>query len=475
MRFDLARAALLCAVLAVPAVAADRPAGAVSFAIHVQSHYSADGQMSVEDIARTARDNGIDAVIFNDHALERWEYGIAPLRGLLKKTIERSSVLAAGPEAYLDAIAAAGRKYPGVILIPGVESAPFYHWEGSPFDNNLLLNDWHKHLLIAGLPGPDDYRRLPLAGNDNAGRFDGRLLWPLALLPAGFLAARKSRLAAALLLAAGVIFTANNYPFRTLGFDQYHGDRGELPYQGLINYVNRTAPDTGIVFWAHPEAPNFTAPTAAGPVKVRTVPYPESLLRTDRYTGFGYFQEGDRKAGAPGGIWDDVLLRYIRGDRRSPAWAIAELDYRSEGYNGAYMRMFKNVILMQPEEPRTAAAILGAIRRGRFYALAQPSDTAEIRLADLRLTAGGAVAGIGGHLRGNGIPRLSVSLDSSDGKPHAVTVTVIANGGIRNALRARTPATLSLDLPELTRPSYCRIEIDADTRTRIVTNPVFIE
>ena len=30
-------------------------------------------------------------------------------------------------------------KFPDMILIPGVESAPFYYWEGSPLKSNFIM------------------------------------------------------------------------------------------------------------------------------------------------------------------------------------------------------------------------------------------------------------------------------------------------------------------------------------------------
>jgi hypothetical protein len=112
------------------------------------------------------RKNGIRGIIFTDHDLSKWEYGLPPLRNLLRKTIEKDSVLKTGPEAYLSRIRELNRKYPGMVAIPGVESTPFYFWSGSPFRNNLTLHNANKHMVIAGLFDAEQYRHLPITGNE---------------------------------------------------------------------------------------------------------------------------------------------------------------------------------------------------------------------------------------------------------------------------------------------------------------------
>ena len=69
-------------------------------AIHITSTISESGD-SLREIAETARGNGISAVIFTDRDLMRWEYGVWPLRNVIKKTVENNSVSRYGADRYL--------------------------------------------------------------------------------------------------------------------------------------------------------------------------------------------------------------------------------------------------------------------------------------------------------------------------------------------------------------------------------------
>ena len=52
-----------------------------------------------------------------------------------------------------------------MIIIPGIESAPYYYWQGSIFNDDLVIKDWHKHMLVIGLSNPADLEYLPVMGN----------------------------------------------------------------------------------------------------------------------------------------------------------------------------------------------------------------------------------------------------------------------------------------------------------------------
>lgn len=150
---------------------------------------------------------------------------------------------------------------PDMTIIASVEAVPFYYWEGSYFDNNLRLMNFHKHLLVIGLEAPEDLEGIPSIGYNNPMVFDMRCflnIWPVFLIPAGLWLAlyRKKELvklrmlsftkekrpymiSGVVILLAGVVFTINNMPFCATLYDQYHGDRGSSPYQNLIDYVEK--------------------------------------------------------------------------------------------------------------------------------------------------------------------------------------------------------------------------------------------
>jgi hypothetical protein len=325
------------------------------------------------------------------------------------------------------------------------------------------------------LYGADVLRSLPLVGNERyAGKIDITLFWPVLLLLCGILFLNRSRKLGLLCAVAGIIFLFGNFPFKRLAYDQYHGDAGDLPYQSVIDYVNQTAPDTGMVFWAHPEAPNFDKKDKIGPVYLQTPEYPESLLRTDGYTGFGYFQEGERTVGRPGGVWDQILTDYVNHKRRSPVWAVAELDFRKEGYLGTFLDSFENIMLLAGDDPVNETTLIRTMKTGKFYALKNMHGSYGLVLDDLGISDGTNRVTMGETLVSRCSLCLSFSLSASDGKEHMVNSTIISNGTILERVQAVTPSVIQLPLPTPIAGAYYRIEIESDNHSKIVTNPVFI-
>ena len=98
--------------------------------VHVHSTAST-GELTVEALAERAEQLGLDALILTDNFSLRYEYGLWPLPGLLKQQVSFPSVLEYGIERYLDEIAAAQSRHPKLIILPGVEVAPYYYWTGS--------------------------------------------------------------------------------------------------------------------------------------------------------------------------------------------------------------------------------------------------------------------------------------------------------------------------------------------------------
>ena len=288
--------------------------------IHVHSFYSDNGKMSIEQIAETANSKKIKAVIFADHDIMKYDYGIWPLYKIIHKQVVFDSVLRIGPGKYLSEISRVQQKFPDLLLIPGVESSPYYYWSGSALKKNLVLHDWHKHLLLAGLDKPGQYSNLPVLGNENnSGPFDFGIIFLMVLMlcaGAGLFYYKKSF--GIIFMGITLVVLIEYFPYKSLPYNQYNGNQGEKPYQTVINYVNKTAPGTGMVFWAHPESPNYDKVFNTGIVSIQTRKYAESLLYTDGYTGFAYFQEGNKSVGRQGGIWDKVLNEYCNGARKSP-------------------------------------------------------------------------------------------------------------------------------------------------------------
>ncbi|MDO8546282.1 MAG: hypothetical protein Q7R68_02885, partial [Nitrospirales bacterium] len=228
-------------------------------AFHVHSKVSESGE-TFDQLAVEAKASGIDAIIFSDNFLLHYEYGLFPLRGVIRRTVDLPSLLTIGVDRYLAEMREAGLRHPDVMLIPGVEVVPHYYWTGSIFSKDLTMHDAQKNVLVLGLPRADDYDRMPAAGNHASYEYGWNtvvLLWPILLVPPAiwlinrrverrlgtgwtFMVVRERRpLPGVALLALVVLLLINNYPFGTPLYDTYSDENGLRPHQGLIDYVQK--------------------------------------------------------------------------------------------------------------------------------------------------------------------------------------------------------------------------------------------
>jgi hypothetical protein len=295
--------------------------------IHVHTTFSS-GKYSIEQLVSKAKDKKLEVLVLTDHDLVVMEYGLPPLRNIIKKRKERKSVLQKGPEIYLTEIERQNNLQKDVIIIPGVQSSPFYYWTGSPFKKDLSAHDYRKELLLIGMQNPLDYRKLPILHNGYSKRYFSRLLprsviFLISFFMGLYLIFQKKMLKVlgVLIGIASLFLLINHHPFKSSRFDSYHGDQGIEPYQEVIDYV---AQRQGLTFWAHPESNYSAAGVRLGPVKLITQHYPNDLISTKNYTGFSAIYGDTATAANPGKEWDRVLNAYCKGLQRSRAWAIGQ-------------------------------------------------------------------------------------------------------------------------------------------------------
>ena len=437
----------------------------VSCVLHLHSStFSGEkGSKSLEEIVQEARSKGIEVVIPTDKDMMSWSYGIWPLRDVLRVRYVFTSVLSKGPQKYLDEINRLEKKYPEVTVVPGVESAPFYYWKGSPFTGNLEMRGWHKHMMVLGMDNAGDYINLPVVSNRNAGSFDILLLWPVLLLAAVFVIRMKQALKITLIIAA-LVFLINNYPFKYFEFNAYSGDQGEKPYQKLIDYANSKG---GLTFWAHPEAVNSETPRKIVGITVSTNRYEKSILDTKGYTGFAIFAEGWRRTGGIGGYWDQALMQYCNGSRERPVWAVGELDY---GENSVRMEQEQNMLWLKD---RSRSSVINALRNGNFYVSQQ--DKWGLRLNEFYLSSGGGTAMSGQEITRGGPAYIHMSLSATDHCAHPVKVSVIRNGAVDKVYEAVTPVEMIYkDAAAPAGKVYYRIYAESGFQA-IAGNPVFLK
>lgn len=383
---------------------------------------------------------------------------------------------------------------------PRVESAPFYYWQGSPVEsaalrqeksarpqleelrqrlrkrrNNLVMYNWHRHILALGLEKYSDYRDSPIIGNVPGLRqkLDPTAMWPLALLIAGiwlWFSKKKinnaQKIVAGLAIVTGCVFFCNNWPFFKLNFDQYH-DSGNRPYQNYIDYVNDRG---GLTFWAHPEA---EANLNMAGVGFLTTEYSSVLAQTRDYAGFCVFPSGYQQVGRPKGLWDELLLEYCQGIRKRPVWAIAGLAFEK----GDLRQAMKNRQTVIISAGKTKADVLQSLRNGKMYCV-EGEHSLDFSLDKFYVTdSSGQTKGmVGDTVKINGKPLINIS-GRFGTRQESVEIKVMRNGRIFKRYILPVPFNIVCadeEAPDTNTKFYYRLEITSDT-LRLITNPVFVE
>ncbi|MDD5634838.1 MAG: hypothetical protein PHW46_06145, partial [Candidatus Omnitrophica bacterium] len=300
--------------------------------VHVNSDITSGGY-SPEELIAKAKDKRIDAVFLTEDYHPKWEYGIFPFQHIIKRTIQRPGLLQYGIGRYDKLCGRLSNKFQGIPVIMAAEVAPFYYWTGRPFREDFTLNDWDIQFIVVGM-APESYKKIPTIPNGGFNYFGPKsilLLWPILVILLGALTLKikTSRfcfpdIVSWMIVAVGILFLVQNYPFKVAKYDQYHGDVGIGPYQKVIDYVNSKG---GMIFWSNPEA---HISKRIGPVIYASKNASEYMRTAKEYTGFACFYEGYRTIGKPGGIWDEVLIEYCKGKREKPVWAIGEIAFHKE-------------------------------------------------------------------------------------------------------------------------------------------------
>ncbi|MFH1073955.1 MAG: PHP domain-containing protein [Candidatus Firestonebacteria bacterium] len=434
------------------------PETTVRTAMHLHSTYSYACTYSIEEIVARAKAKGLDAAIITDHDLIEVKYGIFPLRRVVRAGLELNSVFSEGVKKYFSDIENVQEKYPELLVIPGVETSPFYFWETRK--RSLVLNDWHKHMLVFGLSSAD-MEKLPTTGNKNSWKYRPVLLWPFLLVLLGILFFKRAYLVkfGVVLIIAGGVFLANNYPFTAPEFDQYSGFKGSGPYQRVLDYVEKKG---GFTVWAHPEADSNIDFPLISSVKGRffnarlllsTPPYPEVVTNTSGYNGICIIEEGYKTIGRCGGLWDKVLFEYSTGLRKAPSFAFGETDYRKEGA-GIALDGVQNVVNSKKGDKKE---FLKALKTGKFYVLKKGLLPSFPVLEEFSETG-------------------NVKISMNDGSRKKLTITLIKDGFVQKIADGRTPFSMDFKIlvPEKGK-SYYRLEAVFKDGSLIISNPVFIE
>lgn len=461
-------------------LAANASAETLSVVAHIHTPVSG-GEYTPDEIAGILASRGLDAGIITDHDHLEVHWGIPLFRNLIGYTYRLRSIATEGADRYASSISAAAARFPGLILIPGVEANPYYRIEIDWTGLRFRVHNLHEHIVAIGLTA-NDLARLPAIANGfqsssarsglAAAAVLGLAFGVLAILRRGALgkghlrrtgAPRKKRFPLLIvILVIGSFAMIDTLSQSASRITQYGPDDGALPYQLFIDWVAKRG---GLTFWSHPGVGEVIR---KGPFEVVTRPYYEHIARTDRYTGLEDF--GTAMAGT-GGIWDQLLLEYGSGLRKNPPWFLAQADFKT----GNPDQLLSVVNYVEVQE-RTERGLLDALRAGRFYAT-QVAVGREWRLETFLVSDGSASAGSGGLLETSSPVRLTARLIKLIPSAHALTVQVIRQGITLFSERLDGTRELSIDDSALSpgERRYYRLNAGRPERIELVTNPIFVQ
>jgi len=225
-------------------------------AVHIDALDMGEGRISIAEAVGLVDRAGLRVAIITPHDQSVVEYGLPPLRNLLKAKVSRESIQDFGVERYIETVRTTDEQIPGVITIDGAEAIPAYYWEQGILSGLPTVRNLHKHMLIIGLPSAESYAQIPSITNGfphEFGLFCVLSFWPVPVILIGLLMIIRARqhdviddphsIKFGLLTAVlGGLFFANSVPFCS-PFDAYHGDPGEKPYQAVIDYANEQGGD----------------------------------------------------------------------------------------------------------------------------------------------------------------------------------------------------------------------------------------
>jgi len=454
-----------------------------SFAIYIQLDTVADvktnfseGCASIKDIGNQSERLGIDAVIFGDYARNSIEFGAKPFERIFKNATEGPSVLGRGASGFISEVNDNDRQIKETILIPGVETIPFYFWSGSNYDKNLTAHNWDKHLMVIGLPTAQEYEQLPLQNSNLSSKYTDPLLKQFAILVFLFMVSvgtvykGYARILTVPLMVLLLLLTINNHPFRSSPFDAYHGDQGMQPYQNMIDYANSNG---AMVFWNHMEP--ISSIRKHGTTSLATVPYPDDLLKTKNYTGFQVVGDHPIQQAEAGQQWDQALMEYLQGQREQPVWGYGGNNYLCEEQNGDRLGSVRTIVLVREKNRDT---LLDAIRKGRMYSVRQVDENRlsldEFIVEDQKT---GQQATLGQELTSTDFPAVKIKLRSIKGGNKTARIQVIRNGVLVKQENVSLPYELTWrDVGnDQEGRAYYRIKASVNSMDNLVSNPIFVK
>jgi hypothetical protein len=362
--------------------------------------------------------------------------------------------------------------------VPGVEICPRFYWTGSLLGKDLVCHNHQRNLIALSVRDARVLSHIPeacgIVWQKNAVwvlvtrllivllalALAGLILLPRHLAQTSPYSAPEIRrsivlgiIMPLLILTVAVNVVASLVP----SFRIYEEDKQCRQEQRTVDFLKKH----GVLhYWAHPEAgDDHDFWYLRVHFKAHTDPYPELLVKTDGYTGFGGVYEDKNTLTDAGSGWDAVLKEYASGARTSPVWCFGEMLYHYEGQAG---KKLGNVETMVWAGQKTETALLESIRKGDFYAR-QNSEGQSLTLDEWRVERKGSNS-------------VDVVLSVSSRVPgEKIVVQLIRNGEVAHEKSGVTP--LAMAFTETMRSgsgmSYYRAVVSGRYPLKLVTNPIF--
>ncbi len=454
------------------AAQADEPYFSCPGVIHIHTTFSS-GVDSLSSLAEEGRKHGLGYLITTDHDLVVMEYGMPPLRNIIKKREELPSIIQGGAQVFKKPGKQSANK--DLVLIPGAQSSPYYYWTGNIFQKSLTAHDYRKEILLIGMSDPEFFDNLPVLHNAPVFSLSlsrvPDLLLPLAgvLLSLTVILLTPRLTAGWVLFAVSLLLLLNSRPFSPSRFTPYDGRQGNAPFQELIDYADSKGV---LTFWAHPESKFDKDGERYGPIILKTESSVRNLLATDRYTGFSALYGDVSTIHRPGGEWDQVLDRYCTGKRQRPVWAIAEGDFHGARQSDP-LDTFLTIAWVKSA---TREGILDAIAKGRCYGIHQEKGKG-LRLESFEVKApSGKSAWSGETLTTREDPVVTAQITMSDAGSIPVKVTIVRGGAVWKEIEGITPLPISIpDTLGEVEKTYYRLEVQAAPSFILLSNPIFVQ
>ncbi|MDQ6963451.1 MAG: hypothetical protein Q9M13_00865 [Mariprofundales bacterium] len=318
--------------------------------IDVRSDHS-DGKHSFADLREMAVARGIEALAFTEHDRTAVRYGIDPVSSILGYTYERRSLYTTGVDHFIDDLTTFRQQNGDMLFFAGTESTPDYFWTGIPLQDNFILHDSDKHIITLGVESAEQVESLPsynLTHMHSSFKISV-VFWCLTIFALMLLLLyRRQRSIALLLFASFVAFMAT----------------------WLMQLRNEVDPDQDFLttakehhlftVWAHPGTQSGMRTEALG-VKVKTDAYSDKVFAGPYADAFAALYGDSDLNTRIGGAWDRYLMKYVKGVKREPLWAVSAGDFHYQGGFDTFLGDYPMDVWVRE---RTPSAIVIALQGG---------------------------------------------------------------------------------------------------------------